>query len=171
MVEVAYDREHILDCVRRWVKPAEEVRKGMEEVMRRCTRAPETFLALRLPFKGSAMAEMEDVSTEDAGTPLHVVEDREKVKKRSSVNYVKKVLKGEVGKEKGEGKGEGGGKKGSTPPKVAQTPQAPAQGTSNEQNGTSTATDAAGGPVDAPPTTESGRPRRAVRKSVRISEG
>ena len=75
MVEVAYNREHILDCVRRWVKPAEEVKKEMEEIMGRCTRAPEGFLALRLPFKGGKDAvEVEDSGLEEVEKAMLVVE-------------------------------------------------------------------------------------------------
>ena len=54
---------------------------------------------------------------------------------------------------------------------VASTTQAPVQEVSNEQKDTPAAVDTAAKIADAAPTTESGRPRRAVRKSVRISEG
>jgi hypothetical protein len=56
MVEVAYGREEILNCIRRWVKPVEEVVKHMEATMERCTRAPTEFLALRLPVRGTEAA-------------------------------------------------------------------------------------------------------------------
>ena len=60
MVEVAYGREELLNCLRRWVAPAEQARAHMAAVMARCTRAPEAFLALRLPFPGAEMAETEE---------------------------------------------------------------------------------------------------------------
>jgi hypothetical protein len=56
MVEVAYGREEILNCIRRWVKPVEEVCKHMEATMARCTRAPTEHLALRLPFRSNPVA-------------------------------------------------------------------------------------------------------------------
>lgn len=174
MVEVAYNREHILECVRRWVKPAEEVTKHMEEVMGRCTRAPDSYLALRLPFKGSAMAETDDALTSGAGTPVTAVEEKMRMKPKSSVKYIKKALKNEVGKEKSETKSESGEKKVGETADVASTPQAAAKEASSEQNGTVTATVTATNvgdeTKDDPATTETGRPRRAVRKSVRISE-
>jgi hypothetical protein len=56
MVEVAYGREEILNCIRRWVKPVDAVCAHMESTMARCTRAPTDFLALRLPFRGTDAA-------------------------------------------------------------------------------------------------------------------
>lgn len=75
MVEVAYGREEILRCIQRWVKPADTVRTHMQEIMDRCTRAPETYLAMRLPLRGSAAAEYEDPALLRDATP------DEKVKK------------------------------------------------------------------------------------------
>ena len=64
MLEVAYGRENLIELVKKYVKPQEEVRKHMDDVMARCTRAPETHLALRLPVKGTEGAETEEERAE-----------------------------------------------------------------------------------------------------------
>ncbi|KAF2088793.1 hypothetical protein K490DRAFT_64007 [Saccharata proteae CBS 121410] len=46
------DSPHMLNCLRRWVRPQEEVRKYMEEIMQTCERAGETEIAKRLPREG-----------------------------------------------------------------------------------------------------------------------
>ncbi|KAK3719545.1 hypothetical protein LTR37_004403 [Vermiconidia calcicola] len=73
MVEVAYNREHLLEHIKRWCRPAEEVRREMEAVMARCERIPKeaAYLALKLPVKGSAEAEdLPHVVVEDLGAGL-----------------------------------------------------------------------------------------------------
>lgn len=57
----------ILEPLARVVKPADEVRKYMNEVMDRAERAPEGFLALRLPRENKDEHEPED--TRKSGTP------------------------------------------------------------------------------------------------------
>ena len=177
MVEVAYNREHILECVKRWVKPAEEVRKQMEEVMGRCRRAPEGWVPLRLPFKGAAL-EVEDDGVEEV-TPV----EREKERRGPNIIYVKKSAgvaggKSEPGAAKEQGKdgvgkkAEGaaaGSNKGATAPAGAPMTSTPAaQAVAEKKDGLPASTD---GAADENAATESGRPRRALRKSVRISEG
>ena len=167
MVEVAYNREHILECVKRWVKPAEEVRKHMEEVIGRCTRAPEAFLALRLPVKGSSLAaEPEELSAVEEATPVQE-------KERKSVKYVKKAPVSALGKkdESQESAGkqaEVNGAKSTSPAASTPTQLAPLN---EKKDDVPPSVGGLDGSADAPETTESGRPRRAVRKSVRISEG
>lgn len=165
MIEVAYGREEIMNCIRRWCKPAEEVRKCMEDTMKRCQRAPESYLALRLPFKSTAAPESEDASKE--ATPV-VGADKSKPS-RPSVKYVKKAA-APVSKP-------------ATPndKKEADGPSKPADGaTDSKETATAPVADSAGGKKDqdaAPQDTaqaeanEGARPRRATRKSVRISEG
>ena len=68
MAEVAYGREPLLKDVSKWVKPADEVREEMKKIMQRCTRAPETFLPLRLPIKSSASVPESEL-TSKTGTP------------------------------------------------------------------------------------------------------
>ena len=168
MVEVAYSREAILDNVRRWVKPAEEVRKHMEGVMRRCMKAPDAYLALRLPYKGTTMAETaEDMEMAELATPV-VQMIEEKVKPKSNVKYIKKAAAAAM-KGAPEAKTTGETKEGD---KVTAAPMStPAQTAPAEQNDTSTIAANADGTAAASETTETGRPKRAVRKSVRISEG
>lgn len=152
MVEVAYNREYLIECVRRWVKPAEEVRKHMEDVMARCTRAPDTYLALRLPFKAEAIDESKE------GTPVRFVEESTKPKK--TVKYVKKatapIMKVEPTKHKPDTV--------DAVPTALVTPlEGPADSLAAQVDGAADA--------EKSTTADSGRPKRAVRKSVRISEG
>ncbi|KAK5172087.1 uncharacterized protein LTR77_003725 [Saxophila tyrrhenica] len=153
MVEVAYNREHLIECVKKWVKPKEEVRRWMEGVMGRCRRVPEGWLALRLPVKGG---KEEAVGEEVEEVVPSVVEKR----KGMNVKFVKKapVKKDEIAKGKGEG-ASGGAVKDAAPP---------VEGKGKDGAGVKEGED---GKADVQETTESGRPRRAVRKSVRISEG
>lgn len=46
------DGHSVLQCLFRWVKPQEEVRKYMEEIMDRAEPAEEVELAARLPREG-----------------------------------------------------------------------------------------------------------------------
>lgn len=166
MVEVAYSREEILNCIRRWVKPLEEVRKFMEETMKTCTRAPETYLAVRLPVKGT-VSETEDASKEP--TPVVVVEEKPS-KPKSNVKYVKrtsisKTAAGAPTKKSG-GAGKEKVKEETTAIAVASSARA-SPSTARNDSDEKPATD---GAADEPDGSESGRPRRAMRKSVRISE-
>ena len=164
MVEVAYRREHIIECVQRWVKPAEEVRKYMQEVMERCSKAPDAYLALRLPFKGSALAETEDMVMEDA---MPAVE--EKVKSRPSVMYVKKALPSKSLHET-----KSAPKPAPEGTRATAATSTPGQAATEESSAEQKDMPVVGGSMDGTtevPTSESGRPKRAVRKSVRISEG
>lgn len=162
MVEVAYTREEILSCIRRWVKPLEDVRKHMEETMRTCTRAPETFLAMRLPVKG-AVPEVEEAPKE--ATPL--VEDKPS-RPKSTVKYVKRSSMSKTAAAPSK--------------KPNEIPKEQSNGTTNatpvpspapptEKSDTAASKPATDEAADAPDSNETGRPRRAVRKSVRISEG
>lgn len=152
MMEVMYGKEEILNCVRKWVKPEDEVRRHMEDVMKRCERAPLSYLALRLPFKSAAsLPESEDASKET--TPA--VE--EKVKPKAAVGTKKRASL------------------------LAKSAMEPAKSTAEAPISSASASAAqtldgvsemkAAGEGGQPDTPESGRPRRAVRKSVRISEG
>jgi hypothetical protein len=186
MVEVAYNREHLLELVKRWVKPAEEVRKRMEETMGRCERAPDRYLALRLPHKGSVFAaDAEELALVEAAALQEREREREKEKERMSVKYVKKgsgsgaatpVGKKEDGKKGGVVDGVKGALSGSAASTSAATAQTPNSGEGVKKEET-----AAAGTGAAPAegekkeegeqaTTESGRPRRTTRRSVRISD-
>jgi hypothetical protein len=182
MVEVAYNREHLLELVKRWVKPADEVRKHMEEVMGRCERAPDRYLSLRLPHKGSALAaDAEELAVVEA----LALQEKEREKEKKSVKYVKKGSGSgtltPVGKKEDSKKAVAadGGK--TAVNGAAAVTATPAQATPTVEGGKKEDTAAVGAgatPVEAEKkdgneqaTTESGRPRRATRKSVRISEG
>lgn len=210
MVEVAYGREDIMSCIRRWVRPAGEVQKHMEDVMQRCHRAPESYLALRLPCKGAAATESEDVSKE--ATPV-VIEDKVKPKAAGVKSTGKRAASSKLeaaGSAASLQVGEAVGGDSTSTPTSKQTPatttqptptHAPIDGpsaaaskdtastsdtaTTSTPNATSataattpatatatSAATAAGEGASGPPAaTESSRPRRAHRKSVRISEG
>ena len=186
MVEVAYNREHLLELVKRWVKPVEEVKKYMEEVMERCERAPDRYLALKLPVKGSVMAAD---AGEVAGLEALALQERERVREREKVGKsVKYVKKNSVS---GSGGATPVGKKDGKAVSVVEAVKHGANGTS-ASSVTSAQVDGSFAGVkkeetdtsgkDAVPangekkedqqeaSTESGRPRRTTRKSVRISE-
>jgi len=169
MVEVAYGHEGILKDVTRWVKPAEETREEMEKIMARCTRAPDAFLAVRLPHRSTmsaaesepALAESEQTSK--AGTLVPVAETKPAAKKAAPRKSIL-AKESSVAKEKQVNS-------------VKTGPGAPGNvdgQTANEQASASgAATDEQGSEAD-PGTRETGRPRRTTRttrKSVRISEG
>lgn len=162
MVEVAYSREEILNCIRRWVKPLEEVRKHMEETMKTCTRAPETHLAMRLPAKG-AMPEIEEAPKE--ATPL--VEEKPS-KPKSVVKYVKRSSTSKLPTGASKKAPETAKADSSDTGKIVAIPTSGAPPT---QTSDATQQPATNGATDAPESNENARPRRAVRKSVRISEG
>lgn len=167
MVEVAYGREGILKNIRDWVKPADQVRKHMEDIIGRCQRAPATFLALRLPIKGSATVEIEQISKDS--TPISDAVEKPKTKPAKKSTLPKSADS-------------------PLPPPAKVTPGATTGPESSLAASTATGVDAASavsGEQATPSavgtgdlsTTEAGeneRPRRAtraVRKSVRISEG
>jgi len=166
MLEVKYGLEFLVEYVKKWVRPAEEVAKDMKEIMTRCTRAPETHLALRLPVKSGAVSETDDSGVSKEATP--VVIDERPTGKRKSVKYVKpplSVLKKRQSIDAqatptavGAGKRKGSVAEPKTP--------APAPATVMAEKEQKAAADQA-----ADGATESGRPKRSVRKSVRISEG
>ncbi|KAF2214578.1 hypothetical protein CERZMDRAFT_94971 [Cercospora zeae-maydis SCOH1-5] len=163
MIEVAYGREELLNCIRRWVKPAEEVRKHMESIMLTCKRVPDCFLALRLPFKSTATAESGAISKE--ATPI--LEDRSRPK--AGAKAAKKAAaapKGEpdaVRRQAGHQAADSitvHPKDSNGSPVLGMTPDKPVM--SND-----TAADQADGAADGE---GGGRPRRTTRKSVRISD-
>lgn len=177
MLEVKVGLEELPGHVRRWVKPADEVRKHMEDIMARCERAPEGFLALRLPIKGSAAAvDSENVSVDGIskeGTPVSVLEEKTK---KSSIKYVKKTpsssaLKNSTSStptvKKAKGTDASMAVDGATDKPAA--PQGKAEGTMTTTDDSATTKKA--NETEGEAATETGRPRRAVRKSVRISEG
>ncbi|KAM0717119.1 hypothetical protein Q7P37_006971 [Cladosporium fusiforme] len=164
MVEVAYGREPLLKDVSKWVKPAEEVREEMKKIMARCTRAPETFLPLRLPIKGTASA-VESEMASKTGTPAP---DEKKGAKAKTTTAAKKST---LAKETSASKDKKEDEKKATPtttaapaskPDVAAAKETPAGAT-----GTSTPDTAADG---AKEDAEASKPRRATRKSLRFSE-
>ncbi|KXT00250.1 hypothetical protein AC578_1200 [Pseudocercospora eumusae] len=162
MIEVAYGREELLNCIRRWVKPADDVRKNMQETMERCQRVSNTYLALRLPFKGTTITDSEDVSKEV--TPM--VEEKAKPKpapkKKAPVVSTPKSAEAEKAQKE------------TVPPSdnanLAATPQ-PAEASSAAESKDAASTPAGNVAAETPTAAEGGRPKRAVRKSVRISEG
>ena len=191
MVEVAYNREHLLELVKRWVKPADDAKKFMEETMARCERAPDVHLALRLPFKGSQLAaDAEEISALEA---LALAEkEREKEGQKKTVKYVKKNSLASSGASTPVAKGAADAKKGMVADEVkgAVNGASAASATSTQANAASdagkkedmapvsgaTAAEASGEAAakkegEQQATTESGRPRRTTRKSVRINEG
>ncbi|KAK4547158.1 hypothetical protein LTR36_001379 [Oleoguttula mirabilis] len=174
MLEVKYGLEELPEYVKKWVKPADEVRKWMEGVMARCVRAPEGHLAMRLPVNAGGMTETDDSGISKASTPM-VAEDKSAVRPRSNVKYVKKplsALKRQSTGEQGTPTAAAGKKKEGAEAKAA--PKMPALVSApvaaekvQKETAAAAATD---GAVDEAGTTESGRPKRTVRKSVRISE-
>ncbi|KAK4922290.1 hypothetical protein LTR49_010320 [Elasticomyces elasticus] len=158
MLEVKLGLEDLPGHVKRWVKPADEVRAHMEAIMKRCERAPETFVAMRLPSKSSTGAETESNVASKEATPAILIDDRA-AKPKSNVKYVKKAPKSmPAGTPTATGKRQGGPTKSSAGAmKSALATPATAKAVVGTDGGT-----------DEP---ESGRPKRAVRKSVRISEG
>lgn len=196
MVEVAYGRESLIELVKKWVRPADEVRAWMEATMARCTRAPEAHLALRLPVRGAAGAETEEERAEVEGKLAE--EMRRRVGTGANVKFVRKPgpKKGEGGRPVGVKNGEGGGRKAAGKDGVAtgagaQAPSGDGKGTEKaESSKDAGAGEGEGGEASQPAdgTAEgekkkeeaqaeegegdgAGRPKRAVRKSVRISEG
>lgn len=161
MVEVAYTREEILSCIRRWVKPLEEVRKHMEETMKTCTRAPETFLAMRLPVKG-AVPEIEETPKE--ATPL--VEEKSS-KPKATVKYVKRPSTSKAAGTPGRKKSTEGAKEQSGGTPAATAALSPAPPTEKSETASKPAADEAADTADS---NETGRPRRTARRSTRTSE-
>ncbi|KAF2141008.1 uncharacterized protein K452DRAFT_319281 [Aplosporella prunicola CBS 121167] len=77
------DNPNLLLCLRRWVKPQDEVRKYMEEIMERCERAESVEIAARLPREGTKAAEVVDTHVdvvEKAQTPVGST-DKKRVKR------------------------------------------------------------------------------------------
>lgn len=152
MVEVAYGREPLLKDVSKWVKPADEVREEMKNIMQRCTRAPETFLPLRLPIKGSASV-LESELTSKNGTPAP--DEKKGAKAKTAATAKRSNLTKEpsaVAKDK----------KAENKDATAAVAAPPNAGAANQ---TSVPTD---GTTDD--NADASRPRRTTRKSVRISE-
>jgi hypothetical protein len=155
MVEVAYGREPLLKDVSKWVKPADEVREEMKKIMQRCTRAPDSFLPLRLPIKGSA-AVVDSETTSKNGTPAPAPDDKKGSKAKTAAAGKRSSLAKETSS--AGAKGKNADDKGA-PCSVAGTlkpeASAPAGAADDGVNGE---------------TTDIGKPRRTTRKSVRISE-
>ena len=166
MIEVAYGREEIIRHVVNWVKPAEEVRAAMREIMERCTRAPQHFLALQLPVQGSKRPGTASEAALDA--PSAKVID----KPRSNVKYIKKAKSAEAPKS---GNQTASGPSTADKNCVEKPPKHPPIGTTAEApdvNSAEQAENVAEACTDQTVTaaTERTRPKRAVRKSVRISD-
>lgn len=159
MVEVAYGHEGILKDVTRWVKPAEETREEMKRIMARCTRAPDAFLAVRLPHR-STISAAESEQTSKAGTPVPVVEAKAAAKKAAPR---KSILAKESTADKEK-----------RAKSVKTEPPAPddvkGQAATDSAAASAVAVPGEGGAEANAETTETGRPRRTTRKSVRISE-
>lgn len=153
MVEVAYGREPLLKDVSKWVKPADEVREEMKKIMQRCTRAPDTFLPLRLPIKGfAAVAESETTSKNATPAP----EDKKTLKAKSAT----------AGKRSSLAKGAlTGAKETKVDDKAAPVS---AGGTPKPEASAQPAATTTDGAQDE--NTDASKPRRTTRKSVRISE-
>lgn len=175
MLEVKYGLEELPEHVKKWVKPAEEVRKWMEGLMARCEKAPDGNLAMRLPIKAGGVAETDESGISKDSTPA-LIEEKGSVKPKSSVKYVKKPLSalkrlstGEQGTPtaaKGKKSESGGEVKAALKTPVA----VPATIAAEKEQKAVAAAVAVDGDAPEAGTTESGRPRRNVRKSVRISE-
>jgi hypothetical protein len=157
MIEVAYGREELLKCIRRWVKSPEDVRKQMEDIMKRCQRAPDAFIALRLPFKASSSIEVEETS-HDAATPGA----EEKARHKSISKAAKKAASNDAKSAKDAVKKQAD-RPTSVPPTQPDTP-------SQSVPATELASTSAPETIDVAPSPEGNRPKRATRKSVRISE-
>jgi len=164
MMEVAYGRESLMELVKKWVLPADEVRKHMEETMQRCTRAPEAWLAMRLPIKGAEGAETEEERAEEE---VKVVEEVRR-KSGSNVKYIKKPPAPK--KEESAKKGSGAASAASAEKAAGASGKADGKAEKKE-NAAKTGGDVANADEAKNDGEDTGRPRRAVRKSVRISEG
>lgn len=154
MVEVAYGREPLLKDVSKWVKPADEVREEMKKIMERCTRAPDTFLPLRLPIKGSALV-ADSETTSKNGTPAPEEKKGAKAKtaaaaKRSSL--AKEASSGAKEKKADDKAAPVASTAGTPKPEASAQPGVTTDGANDES------------------TTDASKPRRTTRKSVRISE-
>ncbi|GAB1217718.1 hypothetical protein ATERTT37_006959 [Aspergillus terreus] len=66
----------VLEPLGRVVKPPDEVRKYMNEIMDRAERAPDGFLAFRLPREEPDEPEAEDSNIKKGGTPVATVRSR-----------------------------------------------------------------------------------------------
>ncbi|KAF2765681.1 hypothetical protein EJ03DRAFT_330764 [Teratosphaeria nubilosa] len=181
MLEVKFGLEELPEFVKKWVKPADEVRKYMEAVMARCERAPESHLMMRLPVKAAGTGDvMEDGAAIKENTPVSSAVD-EMARSKPNIKYIKKatapkstpsatpVSSAKKPVRKPSLVGAAAGKDEKKPP----TPVAVEA--EKEQKATASANvDGEPRTAEAPAEcekTESGRPKRAVRKSVRISEG
>lgn len=158
MVEVAYGREPLLKDVTKWVKPADEVREEMKKIMERCTRAPETFLPLRLPIKGSASV-AESEATSKTGTPAP--DDKKSLKAKTAAAGKRSSLAKEASSA---GKEKKADEKAAAAPKVASANGTPKPETTAQAQAGATTEGATDDGADA------NRTRRSTRKSVRISE-
>ena len=167
-------QQRLPEYIRRWVKPIEEVRRYMEEVMAKCTRAPVMHLAMRLPCKAT---EAEESGVSKEATPVVVLVEE---KRKSNVKYIKKpasLLKKNLPQKGGEqATPSAAGKKlgnGGSIVKVqthsAATPASAVVAAEKESKGKGNSAATDGGADEAAPV-EGGRPKRTVRKSVRISE-
>jgi hypothetical protein len=173
MVEVAYNREHLIECVKRWVKPAAEVKEYMEGVMKRCERAKESWLTLRLPMKGSGLEGDPDEVLGEVGEEVKEAALEKQREGKKHVKYVKKSKKEDAGKGVEAKDGKDGNKDGKAKEaeKVASAAPAPSNATATSEQKEATSAPAEGEKKnDEPEATEGGRPRRTVRKSLRFSD-
>ncbi|KAK3675379.1 hypothetical protein LTR78_004889 [Recurvomyces mirabilis] len=170
MLEVKVGLEELPGHVQKWVRPPEEVRKGMEEIMTRCERAPEGWVAMRLPVKG--LVDVEEGSASASGVSKEatpVVEQSGKAKAKSNIKYVKRASTGSAATKAGPGD-TAEGKKVERKASIGKVKtEAPIEAAADAR--TSSDVPAIDGAADTlTTTTETGRPRRTARKSVRISE-
>jgi hypothetical protein len=128
------------------------VREEMKKIMQRCTRAPETFLPLRLPIKGSASV-LESEVTSKNGTPAP--DEKKATKAKSTATAKRSNLAKEpsaTAKDKKVEEKDASAAVAAPPnPEAAVQPGAPTDGTTDDN-------------------ADASRPRRTTRKSVRISE-
>jgi len=166
MLEVPIKSEELLDHVWKWVKPANEVKAYMQDIMARAERAPETHLALRLPVKGSTLAETEDAVSKEA-TPVGAV--LEKAKPKSNVKFVKRASTGEAKMASESGKKTAGG----VDDRAAAPKPVTVEAEKVQKEAALSAAKADG--VTEPKAEEGiivagGRPKRTIRQSVRLSD-
>ncbi|TKA32567.1 hypothetical protein B0A50_01675 [Salinomyces thailandicus] len=192
MLEVKYGLEGLVEHVMKWVRPAHEVRKNMEQVMNSCEKAPDMSLAIRLPVKGSSAAGVEgadESSVSKEATPV-VAEEKLAAKKKSNVKYVKPPLSSALKKKtesasqqstpsaaskKKEGEGKRASLSGPAPLPATVAAEKEQKGTAaaeaSKDSGEKKDVEKEGGNSGKAENTDNGRPKRSTRKSVRISEG
>lgn len=162
----------VLQFITRCVKPADQVRNYMTDKIEKCTRAPTRYLAFRLPYKSGIVETEEEVPV--------VQEVKPKPKPKAAPRKKKEDKDNEQAGEKDSAKGIVPAPNGvdATPGATQETPAtAPAETSTNSQNGTAEAQASTAAPL--PASTEPSQPAEAPAadnatakrmKSVRISE-